>query len=195
MWRQIKKYIRPREEVRKISAEEWKNHFAGVFEVERGRNHPEEWSVHPDLSTEDEILDKEITSDEVGRAIRKLKNRKSPGADGLGGEFIKSIGRYIKGLLAFVFTKILLLGRYPIDWTLAVVVPIYKGKGNKKDPSSYRPVSLLPTLGKVFTSILNDRLTTWMDLKGVLEEAQAGYRKGYSTLDHAFVLDTVITGS
>ena len=42
--------------------------------------------------------------------------------------------------------------------------------------------------GKVFTFILNKRLTEWTDSNDVLFDAQAGFRKTYSTTDHIFTL-------
>ncbi len=53
---------------------------------------------------------------------------------------------------------------------------------------NYRGISLLSVLGKVFTFILNKRLTEWTDSNDVLSDAQAGFRKTYSTTDHIFTL-------
>ena len=53
---------------------------------------------------------------------------------------------------------------------------------------NYRGISLLRVLGKVFTFILNKRLTEWTDSNNVLSDAQVGLRKTYSTTDHIFTL-------
>ena len=53
---------------------------------------------------------------------------------------------------------------------------------------NYRGISLLSVLGKVSTFILNKHLTEWADSNAVLSDAQAGFRKTYSTTDHIFTL-------
>ena len=51
---------------------------------------------------------------------------------------------------------------------------------------------MLSSLSKVFTSILNARLTEWAEENTVFTEAQAGFGKGYSTADHIFTLHAII---
>ena len=50
----------------------------------------------------------------------------------------------------------------------------------------------MSSLSKVFTSIQNARLTEWAEENTVFTEAQAGFRKGYSTTDHIFTLHAII---
>ena len=51
---------------------------------------------------------------------------------------------------------------------------------------------MLSCFGKLFTSIINDRLTSYIDDLGALGCEQAGFRKNYSTNDHLFSLYSVI---
>ena len=68
------------------------------------------------------------------------------------------------------------------------IIPIYKNRGNKDDPKNYRPITIISCLGKLFTSILNERLNDFSREVNLICENQAGFRKGYSTLDNIFVL-------
>ena len=70
----------------------------------------------------------------------------------------------------------------------AIIVPLHK-KGDPNDMDNYRGISLLSVLGKVFTFILNKRLTEWTVSNDVLSDAQAGFRKTYSTTDHIFTMN------
>ena len=79
-------------------------------------------------------------------------------------------------------------GDIPEDWFAGLIIPIYKNKGSKDDANNYRGITLLSCLGKLFTSILNHRLTEFCEQNFILNEIQAGFRKGYSTADHVFVL-------
>lgn len=73
-----------------------------------------------------------------------------------------------------------------------VIIPIYKNKGYPECPENYRPITLLSCLGKLFTSILNNRLSKFLENNEILSENQAGFRKNYSTLDHVFTLNSKI---
>lgn len=68
------------------------------------------------------------------------------------------------------------------------IIPIYKNKGNKNDPESFRPITLLSCIGKLFTSILFKRLSNFVEQYEILCENQTGFRKHYSTIDNMFVL-------
>ena len=55
-----------------------------------------------------------------------------------------------------------------------------------------RPITILSCFGKLFTSVLNIRLQIFLEEYNILEENQAGFRAGYSTTDHIFVLHSLI---
>lgn len=69
----------------------------------------------------------------------------------------------------------------------AIIYPLHK-KGDYNDPQNYRGISFLNTSSKLFSAILYNRLTNWVKEKRVLNELQAGFREGYSTIDHIFSL-------
>ena len=80
---------------------------------------------------------------------------------------------------------------FPDAWNTSIIVTLFK-KGNTKDPNNYRGISLLSTFSKLYTSILNNRLTFWAESYEKIVESQAGFRKGYSTTDNIFILQSVI---
>ena len=54
--------------------------------------------------------------------------------------------------------------------------------------NNFRPITISSCLGKLFTSILNDRLNTFSEELKVLNESQCGFHKQYSTIDSIFIL-------
>ena len=60
------------------------------------------------------------------------------------------------------------------------------------DPNNYRGITLLSCIGKVFTALLNQRLTRFLDAIGAIGDEQAGFRQGYSTIDHVFTLHSIL---
>ena len=91
-----------------------------------------------------------------------------------------------------IFNIILNSGEIPNEWLLGNIIPIYKRKGAQNDPRNYRPITILSCVGKLFTSLLNNRLTMLSDELNIICENQAGFRKGYSTIDNIFVLNSLI---
>lgn len=81
----------------------------------------------------------------------------------------------------------------PSTWRKSLISPIYKGKGKeRKDPLSYRPVSLISNPCKIFTFILNNRLLEFLESNDLLVEEHNGFRKNRSCVEHIFVLHSVI---
>ena len=60
------------------------------------------------------------------------------------------------------------------------------------DPDNYRGITLLSCLGKLFTSAINSRLRSFLELRNQLGEEQSGFRAAYSTCDHVFSLHVLI---
>lgn len=72
-----------------------------------------------------------------------------------------------------------------------MVTPIYK-KGEQERTGNYRGISLLCTAYKVYAEVLRRRLEEEMEEIGILQESQAGFRRGRGTLDNIFVLNHII---
>jgi hypothetical protein len=130
--------------------------------------------------------------EEVQRQIKKLKNGKAAGTDDILNEFLKNSPLKLLSILTKYFNLILDSGVWPTDWSIGLIVPIYKNKGSTDDPSNYRGITLLSCASKLFTALLNDRLTKYLDYTGLLGEEQTGFRSGYSTTDHVFTLNGIL---
>ena len=72
------------------------------------------------------------------------------------------------------------------------IIPIYKNKGNIENPENYRPITILSCLGKLFTAIINTRLNAFSDERYLITHSQAGFRKGFSTSDNLFIIQSLI---
>ena len=84
-------------------------------------------------------------------------------------------------------------GTFPEALKVAKVTPIYK-KGPKTDPGNYRPISVLPIIGKVFEKVVNNRLVEFLELNNILSKDQYEFRKKYSTkLSLINLVNTLLT--
>ena len=78
------------------------------------------------------------------------------------------------------------LSRLPQEMRDANIVTIYKNKGDRSNCNSYRGISLLSTVGKLFACVILNRLQ-WLASR-VYPESQCGFRAGRSTIDMIFSL-------
>ena len=86
------------------------------------------------------------------------------------------------------FNKIFENGTFPEEWSEGYIIPLHK-KGSRSEAENYRGITLL----KLFTRVINNRLTDWSEEYYVLIEAQAGFRVNMSTIDNVFVLHSLLT--
>ena len=73
----------------------------------------------------------------------------------------------------------------PDSWKNAIIITIYKNKGDKTICGNSRGISLLGTAGKVLAKLLLNRLITHITER-ILPETQCGFRSNRSTVDMIF---------
>jgi hypothetical protein len=83
--------------------------------------------------------------------------------------------------------------RIPVDWVRGIIVPIYKD-GEKQNVDNYRGITLLSVVGKLYASILNNRISSWLEKKNKLVDEQGGFRAKRSTSEQIFILRETVQG-
>ena len=78
-------------------------------------------------------MQENISLEEVKKAVQKLKNRKAAGIDEVYAEMIRLSGERGLEWLWNVCQKAWMMGTVPQDWQKAVIVPLYKNKGEKSE--------------------------------------------------------------
>ena len=136
-------------------------------------------------------LDRPIERAEVERAVKKMKSGKASGVDGIVSEILKRGGEGMLELTWKLCSEVFEAERVPRDWTRGLIFPLFKG-GEKLSTDNYRGICLLSIIGKLYASILNQRLLQWCEKRRKFGEEQAGFRPGRTTMDHAFVLSELV---
>ena len=139
-----------------------------------------------------ECLDEDFTTLEIENAIKKLKLNKSPGYDNILNECLIYGKDMLFNTIKLIFQHLFTISYFPNQWSEGIIIPIYK-KGDKTLPSNYRAITLLSCIGKLFTSILCTRITSWATVNLVFSEAQFGFRPTYNTVDAIFTLYVLIS--
>ena len=98
-----------------------------------------------------------ISLDELKFIMKRLKNNKSPGPNGIPTVFFKWLNDEALQEILSILNNCWSQETFPEDFECAEVVTLYK-KGNVEDPGNYRPISRLQTMYKIFASILQKRL-------------------------------------
>ena len=119
--------------------------------------------INQSLSTEDsDKLNKFISSIEIEKAIKGMKNEKSPGDDEIPKEFYHKFFHLLKDELTELYNNIKFEKIMPDSQKNATVKLLFK-KGDHRSLKNWRPISLLNTDYKILSKILTNRISNVLD--------------------------------
>ncbi|KAK6762000.1 hypothetical protein RB195_022916 [Necator americanus] len=130
----------------------------------------------------------EVLPSEIRHAIMSVRNRTAPCPDRIRPEHLKSLPPVLINTLARRFTHYLSECKVPKQWNSKTVL-LYK-KGDPHDIGNSRPICLLSVIYKLFTRVILNRIEKVQDEGQPWE--QAGFRKGFSTIDHIHTVSKLI---
>ena len=123
----------------------------------------------------------DINENDVIKEIASLADKSSCGYDELSSILLKKIANAIKPALALIINQSLHTGIFPTKLKIAKVLPLFKNKGDSHLFDNYRPISLLPTISKIFERVVHKQLYDYFAENDLFYKSQYGYRKGHST--------------
>ena len=190
---------------RDIVFEKWSADFSSLYNPENTEEHFDQQFYQEILRhkrlLEDDMLDPlyeenislnyTITRIEVERVVHGAKGGKAVGPDKIPYEVLKHpvIIDISHKLFNFCFDT----GIIPSIWRKAIITPLPKDlTKDKRIPLNYCGISLLSVVSKLYSSILNKRLLTYLDTENMLVDEQNGFRPDRSCQDHVFTACTVI---
>lgn len=165
----------------------WKEHFQSHLNTSFPRDESATESIN--VNNLDPGQFDPITTEEIKNALKKMKNKKSPGADQITTEVLRAGGESMVEMLKKIFNKIMEQVKTPTDFSKMIVTPVFK-KGDKLLRENYRAIALLSIPGKVFLTILLKRMQENIDSR--LRETQYGFRSGRGTVDAIFIVRQLI---
>ena len=117
-----------------------------------------------------------VTSEELRRAIKRLRVSAAPGLDRVSVLCLKKCMMILIPWLYLICNASLACSYFPRAWRRARVIALRKpGKDSYVVPRSYRPISLLSNLGKVFEKLMNTRLMRLLERTNALAPHQYGF--------------------
>ena len=121
-----------------------------------------------------------IEEEETKTIIKNLKPKNSSGNDSISLILLKASINSIAKPLNCIINQSLITGRFPSKLKLAKSIPIFK-EGDEHDFNNYRPISLLPSISKVFEKTTYSQLFQYLTVNSLLHANKYGFGAKYST--------------
>ena len=118
--------------------------------------------------------------DEIVKLCKNINVNKASCIEHLSSQIVRDAFLAIPLKIVQLFNLSFKLAEIPNSWKVAKVTPLQK-PGNKNNVSNLRPVSLLPLTSKLIEKIVHNRIYTFCENNGTLDERQGGFRPNHST--------------
>ena len=181
-----------------ISPHDWFDHFSKLLakNINSGQNIDQTLSSLEIDSFKTE-LDHPFTRVELQKGLKGLKNNKASSFDQISNEMLKVGGSLIIEPLLKLFNSILSQSKYPSAWKNDILHPIHKS-GVKDDPNNFRGIAIASCFGKLFTTLLRNRLQKFCDKGDIISKFQGSGKSGSRTADNLmiirFLFDKIVKG-
>ena len=146
---------------------------------------------------DDHDLVADIHSDTLIRTVKFLKRGKAPGPNSIHNEVLR-LGTTTSLLFhhsAKLFTSSIQIGYIPTAWKLATLCILLKPDKLSSLTSSYRPISFMSSIMKLFEWVIEQRLRSYLEDRGFINKCQSGFRQAKSTDGHLFRLSQSVMKS
>ena len=154
-----------------------------------GELHQNNGVLHVNMNLD--ILNNDITYQEVENAVYRAKLCKASGFYGIPAEVLRF--ETCIGLLYKIISHCFKKGQVPTEWTKGIINPIPKpDTKDARDPLIYRGISLISVRYKIHADILNQLLMKWLEQNKLLVDEQNGFRQKRSFLEHIYSLYTIV---
>ena len=138
---------------------------------------------------DDHDLVADIDSDTLIKIVKFLRRGKAPGPDNIHNEVLRlGTTTSLFHHLARLFTSSIQIGYIPTAWKLATLHMLLKPDKLPSLTTSYRPISLMSSIMKLFERVIEQRLRSDLEDIGFINKYQSGFRQNKSTDDHLFRL-------
>lgn len=176
-------------------ADTFAQHLATVFIPFPSENINEDEEIQHSLEQpfQMDMPIKKFKAKEIKVMIKKHINvRKSPGYDLITGKILHELPDKAIRVITMIFNAILRLEVFPMQWKMAQIIMIQKPGKPAEEVTSYRPISLLPILSKLFEKLFVIRLNNIINSNNIIPKYQFGFRSQHSTIEQVHRIVSVV---
>ena len=130
-----------------------------------------------------------ITNEDTTKALKSLKNKTSPGEDTIPYIALKNLPEPALEELTKIFDICLRIGYFPKKWKHTIGKMIQKPNKPKDNPASYRPISLLNCMGKLFEKIFSNRIQEFIEDNDIVNPWQWTYQPHKEANEHIMIIN------
>lgn len=169
-------------------------HFVNVFQPHPAAQNEDEKDLYNFLEApfQMDMPIQAFSKFEVKNAICNLAPKKSPGYDLITGQVLNQLNEDGIRLITSIFNAVLRLRVFPEPWKVGQIILIPKPGKPAEEVSSYRPISLLPILSKLFERLFLSRLLPVIESKKLIPSHQFGFRNQHATIEQIHRVINVI---
>ena len=113
--------------------------------------------------------------------LQRLPLYKRSGCEILTHRVLRETASLLGPSITYLYNLSINTSSFPSDWKTAIVKPIFKHRGRAEDPTNYRPISLLPAIGKILDNIQSQALRDYLLVNELLTDCQFGFLPHRST--------------
>ena len=115
-----------------------------------------------------------ISESTVLKHLLKLPITKSSACRIITNRVLRETAVFIAASLSYLFNLSLNTQTFPNEWKIARVTPIFKQRGKPQNPTNYRPISLLPAVGKVMEDLQTCALLKYLVKQKLINDPATG---------------------
>lgn len=150
-----------------IAADKLNNRSICTFDDTNTANNPNTETTPPNIF---------ISFSKLKLTFEKLNNKRFSSYDNIPNIALKNLPPLYIYHYTILFNNCLNLNHFPATWKIAKIIELKKkGKGST-EPNSYRPISLLPNISKIFGTVVNNSINLFCTDNSILPETQFGFR-------------------
>ena len=182
--------------------EVWRTHFSKLCvpsnDPEFDNEHFDRVNEHVNAlnngNEEGPFLLEPFNIDEVKKAVYKLKLHKACGYDKVSSEHMRYAGEKFFFVLTLLYNIIVRYEYVPTNLRRGIQIPLYKGKNlDSLDVNSYRGITLLTNLNKVYEMLLWGKMEKWWTENEVISRFQGAGKKGSSCVHTAMMMEETVS--
>lgn len=102
------------------------------------------------------------------------------GLDKIWAKRLRECSDLISNSLCLIFNCSIFTGISPDEWKCGKVLPLFE-QGCRSELNNYRPISIIPIVGKVFERIVYDQVMTYITNHNLISNCQSGFCSLHST--------------
>ena len=127
-----------------------------------------------------ELKFNQIDENHKNKIIQNLPNKSSCDFDDISPKLIKFLKPILTKPITVIINQMLNTGFFPDKLKIVKIKPLFK-KGDSKSFNNYRPISLLPSISKIFEKVIYDQTYTYFQNDDIFYSCQYGFRQGHPT--------------